>query len=437
MSDTGMKSNGSRHSKRVSQSAILLACSGGLVISAALAALILWIGTVAQDVNAVTRGPSIYILLFIVLAAIALSIAGVYRLQGNIDSDIPVEGGGRELWRILAVLIVVHASFALLFNRAVFGNTIDTFTFQRDACKTLLQGTDPFGGTQANIHDPLHTALFYGPGTVINGRVQVGFQYPPLTLLWALPGYLLGDVRYSYVFAIIISALFSFAICPSLRGLWVVSVLLFSPLTFLVENRCWTEPLVLMTLSATVFAAMKKRWWLPIALGLFLATKQYNVLALPLIGFLICPFRWKAYWKLTGWSLAVCTATVMPFAIWNIRGLWHDLVLFHLAQPFRHDGLSFAVPIPWMTKIGPVLVLAFIAWVIRTGKHTAAVFAASYGVALLLFFSTSQQGMTNYYFLVGQSFFLAVGALPRIPLRLNYHLNAEKGAAIRVQGALH
>jgi hypothetical protein len=25
----------------------------------------------------------------------------------------------------------------------------------------------------------------------------------------------------------------------------------------------------------------------------------------------------------------------------------------------------------WMTKIGPVLVLAFIAWFIRTGKHTA------------------------------------------------------------------
>jgi hypothetical protein len=91
----------------------------------------------------------------------------------------------------------------------------------------------------------------------------------------------------------------------------------------------------------------------------------------------------------------------------------------------------------WMTKIGPVLVLAFIAWFIRTGKHTAGVFAASYGVALLLFFSTSQQGMTNYYFLVGQSFFLAAGALPRIPLRLNYYLNAEKGAAIRVQGALH
>jgi hypothetical protein len=432
-----MTSSNSHFSTRARQSAILLACAGGLVIAVAFAAIVLWTVTVVHNSHAISRGSSIYPLLCILLSAIVLSIAGIGRLERNAGWATSAGSADRGLWRILTVLLLVHCSLALLLNRSVPGDTIDTFTFQRDACKTLLQGTDPFGGTQANIHDPLHTALFYGPGTVINGRVQVGFQYPPLTLLWALPGYLLGDVRYSYVFAIIISALFSFAICPSLRGLWIVSVLLFSPLTFLVENRCWTEPLVLMTLSATVFAAMKKRWWLPIALGLFLATKQYNVLALPLIGFLICPFRWKAYWKLTGWSLAVCTATVMPFAIWNIRGLWHDLVLFHLAQPFRHDGLSFAVPIPWMTKIGPVLVLAFIAWVIRTGKHTAAVFAASYGVALLLFFSTSQQGMTNYYFLVGQSFFLAVGALPRIPLRLNYHLNAEKGAAIRVQGALH
>jgi hypothetical protein len=108
------------------------------------------------------------------------------------------------------------------------------------------------------------SALFYGPGTVINGRVQVGFQYPPLTLLLVLPVYQVGDVRYSYLFAIIISAVL-FAVCPNARGLWIVSVLLSSPLTFLVEDRCWTEPLVLMTLSATVYAAVKKRWWLPVA----------------------------------------------------------------------------------------------------------------------------------------------------------------------------
>ena len=412
------------------QSAILLACSGGLVVTGASAAMVLWIETVVHDPNAIKRGSSIYVLLSMILIAIVLSIAGVARSDGVFYSTDPVERRSRRLWPILAILILIHACFVVLFNRSVPGNTIDTFTFQRDACKTLLEGADPFGTTQANIHDPLHTRVFYGPGLVVNGRVQVGLQYPPLTLIWALPGYLLGDIRYSYILAVIISALFSFAICPSTRGLWIVAVLLFSPLTLYVENRCWTEPLVLMTLSATVYAAVKTRSWLPVAIGLFLATKQYNFLALPFIGFLVHPFQWKAYWKLMGLSIIVCTATALPFALWNLQGLWHDLVLFQLAQPFRQDGLSFAVAFPWMTKIGPLAVVVFTTWATRTGKRNPAMFTAAYGIALLLFVSTSKQGMANYFFLIGQVFFLAAAALPGVPLKFKSQQSPDRENAV-------
>lgn len=409
-----MMPNGSRGSKQAWQSAILLACSGGLVMVAAFAAIVLWIITIVHNANAVTRGPSIYPLLFMVLAAIILGILGIAQLNAGIGSDNHVEAGTRGIWQIFVVLILCHVTFAFLFNKSVPGNTVDTFTFQRDACKSLLLGVDPYSTTQANIQDPFHTALFYGPGMVIDGRVQVGFQYPPLTLIWALPGYLLGDVRYSYIFAIVVSALFSFAVCPNVRGLGIVAFLLINPLTLFVENRSWTESLVLMTLSAVVYAAVKRRWWLPVALGLFLATKQYNFLALPFIGCFVQPFEWKGYWKLTGLSLLVGTATALPFAMWDFHGLWHDLVLFQLAQPFRQDGLSFAVLFPLMTKIGPLAVLAFIAWTIRAGKRCPALFAAAYGVALLLFASTSKQGMTNYFFLAGQALFLAVAVLPHV-----------------------
>ena len=414
MSAAEMMPNRLPRGKRVRQSAILLACAGGLVLVAAFAALVLWIVTVAHNANAITRGPSIYPLLFVVLVAIVLGIVGIARMDEGIGSDNSIEPSARRFWPVVVLLILIHVSFAFLLNRSVPGNTIDTFTFQRDACKSLLQGVNPYSITQVNLQDPFHTALFYGPGMVINGRVQVGFQYPPLTLVWALPGYLLGDVRYSYVLAIIVSALFSFAICPNVRGLWIITVLLFSPLTFLVENRSWTESLVLMTLSAVVYAAVKKRWWLPIALGLFLATKQYNFLALPFIGCFLQPFQWKGYWKLTGLCLLVGISTALPFAMWNFHGLWHDLVLFQLAQPFRYDGLSFAVLFPLMTKIGPLAVVAFIAWVTWAGKRSPAMFSAAYGVALLLLASTSKQGMTNYFFLVGQALFLAVAALLHI-----------------------
>jgi hypothetical protein len=425
MPATEMTPSGSQDDKRGNQSAILLAFAGLMVIAGACASVILWIEIIVKEPIAFTWGSSIYGLLGTIFVAIVLSIVGIARSTGEAGSADPVQSGTRRQWLILAALILMHSYLALSYNKHVPGNNIDTFTFQRDACKSLLQGIDPFGTTQASIFDTFHTKLFYGPGMVVDGRVQVGFQYPPLTLLWVLPGYLLGDVRYSYVLAVIISALFSFTICPSTRCLWIASVLLFSPLTFFVENRCWTEPLVLMALSATMYAAVKKRWWLPVALGLFLATKQYNFLALPFIGYFVHPFQWKAYWKLTGFSLAIGAATVLPFAFWNFRGLWRDLVLFHLAQPFRQDSVSFAVLLPLLLKIGPLLLVAFIVWATRARRRDAAMFAAAYGVALLLFVSTSKQAFANYYFLIGQAFFLAVTTLPGVPVKSTVRRNAE------------
>jgi hypothetical protein len=382
-----------------------------MAIAVPFAMVVLWAKIASKNADAVTWGSDIYALLGMVLIAIALGIAAIAQPAWRERATDHAQFVTSELWLIFAALVLIHGSLAFLLERAAPGTNIDTYTFQRDACKSLLQGNDPYGATQANIFDSFHTEVFFGPGMVVNGRVQVGFQYPPLTLLWVVPGYLLGDVRYSYILAVIISAALSFAISPDKGGLGIVSVLLLSPATFLVENRCWTEPLVLMMLSATVYAAVRKRSWLPVALGLFLATKQYNFLALPFIGCFVWPFQWKAYWKLAGLSLAIGAATLLPFAIWNFRGLWHDLVLFHLAQPFRPDAVSFAVLFPFMLKLGPALLVAFMAWAIRVGMRNSAQFAAAYGVALLLLVSTSKQAFANYYFLVGQAFLLAVAAL--------------------------
>jgi len=330
------------------------------------------------------------------------------------ESAHRISTSSRPQWLILAGLLLFHGATAVVICKHWLP-VIDTYTFQREACKNLLHGIDPFGATQADIYGSRYN--FYGPGMVVNGRVQVGFQYPPLTLFWVLPGYLLGDIRYSYIFAVMISAGLLFPMVPNWRSLSMVAILLLNPLTCFVEIMCWTEPLVLMTLSATLYAAVKKRWWLPIALGLFLASKQYNVLALPFLAGLVQPFRWPTYRKLVGRALLVVAATVLPFALWNFRGLWRDLVLFHLAQPFRPQSLSFAVPYPVFLKIGPLLLLVFIVWATMQRMRSAAMFAANYAVSLLLLFSTSKQAFCNYYFLIAQAFLLGVAALPSLSLR--------------------
>ena len=351
------------------------------------------------------------IFLAILFGVIAIACSTQPTIETAAESP---PGNSRRTWLILIGLVIVHAVVAVVICRQWLP-AIDTYTFQRDACKNLLHGIDPFGTTQADIYGSRFN--FYGPGMVVNGRVQVGFQYPPLTLLWALPGYCLGDVRYSYILAVTISAWLLFSLIPNSRSVWIAALLLLNPLTFYVEIMCWTEPLVLMTLTATLYAAVKKRRWLPVALGLFLASKQYNVLALPFLAGLIQPIQWKSYGKMAGWASLVAATTLIPFAVWNFYGLWHDLVLFHLAQPFRPQSLSFAVPYPIFLKIGPIFLLAFIVWALRIGICNAATFVAAYAISLLLLFSTSKQAFCNYYFLIAQAFLLGVATLPNLTLR--------------------
>jgi hypothetical protein len=74
--------------------------------------------------------------------------------------------------------------------------------------------------------------------------------------------------------------------------------------------------------------------------------------------------------------------------------------------------MSFAVAFPLLLKIGPLLLLAFLVWSLRVSARSAAMFAAAYGVSVLLFFSTSKQAFCNYYFLIAQALLLAVAAWP-------------------------
>jgi hypothetical protein len=358
------------------------------------------------------------ICLSLVLVAAVLSVAAIALYSKEPISEEIAQRGPARLWIALAALIFLHGLIALFIERTNPGDVIDCFTFQRDSLVRLKHGIDPYGGTQPNIYSPAQTAKFYGPGMVVNGRVQEGFPYLPVTLAWDIPGYLLGDIRYSYVLALMLSSAICFAIYSDKRGFCLASFLLLNPIGFFVESRCWTEPMVFLGLTATLYGAIKKRRWLPIAAGLFLATKQYNFLALPFLGFLVSPFRWKSYWKLLGLALAVAMVTVLPFAVWNPRALWHDLVPWLLDQPIRTDSLSLAVLFPAILKVGPLFVLAFIAWALRIGSRSKAMFAAGYGTCLLFFFlTTSKQAFCNYYLLIGETMLLAAagfyGGLPR------------------------
>lgn len=347
--------------------------------------------------------------LTLIAMAILLGVAGLALAQREDPTEFSNWPSSEYRWLLLPML-AIHAFLACsMISQST--PRIDTFILQRDASATLLQGHDPFGGTHANIYNAVETHRNYGPGMVVNGRVQFGMVYPPVTFLSALPGYLLGDVRYGYVAAILLSAIFVFALFPDLRGLWLAALVLLAPTTYIVEYKAWTEPLLWMLLCATVYAAVRRPRWLPLVLGLFLASKQYNFLALPFIGYLVRPFSWKAYWKLLVQSLGIVLATIMPFAIWNFRSLWHDLILTAYHEPIRPDALTFVIPFPLYAKIGPLLLLAFACWAARRVTQQAAMFSAAYGMAVMLFFSGSKQAFLNYFFLITLALWLTAASL--------------------------
>jgi hypothetical protein len=376
----------------------------------ALAGVLTLCGAVWNELHDLKGDPCPPGSLLLIAMAIVLGVAGLAFANPENSAEARISRGFQYRW-VLLVLMALHGLIVVHLIRSPLPR-IDTFSLQREATAMLLHGHDPYGTSHANLYTAEETRRFYGPGEVINGRIQIGMPYPPVTFLCLVPGYLIGDIRYGFLAAIFVSAIFIFGLFPDVRGLSLAAVVLLAPVTYLVEYACWTEPLLWMLLCATVYTAVKRPRWLPLALGLFLATKQYNFLALPFVGFLLRPFSWKGYWKLLAQSLGVALATVLPFAIWNFSGEWHDLIRNLFAgAPVRVDALSFAIRFPVYAKIGKLLLLAFAVWAVRRWNQHTGMFAAAYGMALMLFFSSSQLAYLNYYFLITFALWLTAASI--------------------------
>ncbi len=332
----------------------------------------------------------------ILLCAIALVLPRVTLLLVPFSKPAVIR---RSFLLLLFAYFVAGAGFLRLRHLP-----IDVLIMEDDSAHALLRGIDPYGRdiTHKDIYTP--EQRIYGPGTEVNGRVRVGFPYPPLTLFWILPGYLLGDVRYSFLLAIVLTALMLFYREPNLNGVLSAMLFLFVPDTLFVLTFGWTEPLMVMTLAATVLAARRSPRWLPVALGLFFASKQYSLLAVPLAAILLPVFSWKAYSVLLAKAGAVATVITLPFLLWDPKGFWWSLVGFRLVVPLRTDALSFSAllgahgfrPIPqWVVMLA---VVGGIGLALKKSPRTPAGFAASLGMVSLIFFVMNIAGFCNYYF---------------------------------------
>lgn len=315
---------------------------------------------------------------------------------------------------LICAALIYHTITSISMLRMQGGATIDVYYFQQHSAAALLHGINPYTLTTENIYG--RSTAFYDPHMVVDGRVQIGFPYPPASLFFVLPAYPLGDIRYAYVAAVLLSATILVMLRTTLVTAAIACFLLLSPITRYVELQAWTDPFLLLALTCTVYAAVERRWWLPLALGVFLAAKQYGIFAVPFVPFLLEGRRWKVASKLARQAFTVAVLLTVPMVVWDPNRFWRDVVLLHIRQPFRSDALSLAnlfFPIPFSVILIFVVIGAMFA--IRKARPHPSMFAACYGFVLLIFVCANKQAFCNYYFLIVHSLFLAVATL-EIPL---------------------
>jgi len=284
---------------------------------------------------------------------------------------------------------------------------VDVYTWQQHTSVALMDGRNPY---ELRLATNRWGTRFYAPGVVDqNGNLTCAFPYPPLSLLMVLPGFLLGgDIRYAQLAAIAISAVLMAMARPGSAGRIgaLVGVLfLLTPRVFYLLWTGWTEPLVVLNFSLVMFCACRWRKGLPWALGLFFATKQYTVLALPLLPLLVQgPERWKELRAIVMKAGIVVAVINLPFLLWNVHEFTRAVLLLQVVPPFRTDALSYLVwiyswtgtkPPMWIPSLPVTLAIALSLW--RVPRSPAG-FAGALTLVTALCFAFNKQAFCNYYY---------------------------------------
>jgi hypothetical protein len=304
-------------------------------------------------------------------------------------------------------ILALHLILGIMVIRGTPDPHIDVFNFQQGSAQALLEGRNPYTATFPNLYGP-HTTN-YPPGFLRDGRVDSGFVYPPLSLLLSLPGYLLGDCRYSQLMALILTAL----LLRAMGGSLVALMFLTQPRIFFILRGAYTEPFVVLLLALVVYAHGRWPRLTPYLLGLLFAVKQYMVLALP-AAFLLLPKRGRLRFAVL--ALLAGSLVTLPFLLWNPAAFLRATILFNLGLPFRLDSLSYPAMLARRFGLAMPFWPSFVALPAGMGaaiwKHprSAGTFALAVGFGFLLLFPLSKAAFWNYYFFAGGALSVAIAS---------------------------
>ena len=248
-------------------------------------------------------------------------------------------------WAFVAFLAVsAVVQLALLAHAPAPG---DVGIVGHDSVSALLHGHNPYAITFPNPYEPARTHLFFNPEDLVGNRLDFGYAYLPVSLLGGIPGFLLGNVAYSYVAALLALTVVLHRLAVDATGRALSLVPLAMPFTPQLLVNQWVEPIAMLCLGLCVWGWTRSRTGVAAGgLGLLLASKQYVVVALPLLWL----FRRGVGLRATLGAVGLAAVLIGAFALLDLGAFWHSTVWLQFHLPLREDSVS--IPAGWSRTFG-------------------------------------------------------------------------------------
>lgn len=193
---------------------------------------------------------------------------------------------------------------------------IDTYYILYEGALGLLHGLNPYQMT----FTPLYV-----------GITSDYFTYQPGALLLTLPSSLfLGDPRYAFIIADIVTVVFLYRLARNKTTLYpIIYLFLYSPMALYVLEESYGDILLNPLLFAALYFSYKKKHILKaFSFGLFLTIKTFN--------FSLFPFFLKRLGT-TKRDVGIILTTVLfltlPFFMWSPKDFLHDTIGSYLYNP--------------------------------------------------------------------------------------------------------
>lgn len=299
------------------------------------------------------------------------------------------------------------------------GSYVDVELVQREGIKALLSGMNPFATMIPDPYAPAASAALFADGLSIDGILQFGYPYPPLSLLVIAPFEWVADFRVASAVAALVSAL---AIADmgrdALSRRAAATFLLITPVLGMVRWG-WNDLLLMSVAIGIVWLVYRRSSASSWMVGAMLAMKQYSfILVIPSL--LIIDRPWTAKTILRHFAKAglVAVAVTLPFLLWNPEAFYRSVVGLHLRQSFRPDSITLPAFFPDVYGSLPKAVLIAIPFIVLIAVSAALLlrtptgpqgFALGSALALLATFLVSKQAFGNYY-VVAAGLLCAAGA---------------------------